>query len=99
MDTSGVFEMATKPRKPRINITVDNDLNDLLTELAELQGIPKATLISEYLYFLKPHLNTLVDTLKFIKGKKQSDISPFLEQFISEGHAVLDGLKKDMCDD
>ena len=27
-------------RKPRINVTVDDDMNELIAELAALQGIP-----------------------------------------------------------
>ena len=43
-------------RKPRINVTVDDDMNELIAELAALQGIPKATLITQYLDMLRPHM-------------------------------------------
>ena len=30
-------------RKPRINVTVDDDMNELLTALSKFEGKPKAT--------------------------------------------------------
>ena len=29
--------------KPRLNLSLDTDMNELIAELAALQGIPKAT--------------------------------------------------------
>ena len=34
-------------RKPRINVTVDDDMNELLTALSKFEGKPKATLITD----------------------------------------------------
>ena len=50
--------------KPRINLSVDEDLNELLTELAALQGIPKATLVTEYLNQLRPHMEEMRDAIR-----------------------------------
>ena len=43
-------------RKPRINLSVDDDLNQLLDELSQLTGKPKATLVMELLRESKPCL-------------------------------------------
>lgn len=57
-------------RKPRINVTVDDDMNELIAELAALQGIPKATLITQYLDMLRPHMVEIRDAIRMVNDKK-----------------------------
>ena len=57
-------------KKTRINLTVDDDMNQLLTELAELQGIPKTTLVYEYLEAMRPHMIEIRDAIRLVNDKK-----------------------------
>lgn len=56
--------------KPRINLSVDEDLNELLAELAALQGIPKATLIVDILEQMRPHFKELIEAMELVEQKK-----------------------------
>ena len=85
-------------RKPRINVTVDDDMNKLITELAALQGIPKATLITQYLDMLRPHMVEIRDAIKMVNDKK--DPSPQLRKMLLDGQQQLfDVIKEEFTDD
>ena len=56
--------------KPRINLSVDEDLNELLAKLAALQGIPKATLIVDILEQMRPHFKELIEAMELVEQKK-----------------------------
>ena len=57
-------------KKTRINLSVDDDMNELLMELAALQGIPKATLVTDYLDMLRPHMIEIRDAIRMVNEKK-----------------------------
>ena len=57
-------------KKTRINLTVDEDMNDLLVALAKLEGKPKATLIVDILEQMRPHLAGLIEAMKLVEQKK-----------------------------
>lgn len=85
-------------RKPRINISVDDDMNELLADLAALQSIPKATLITEYLNQLRPHMEEMRDAIRMINEKK--DPSKHLRNMLLNGQQnFLDILKEELKDD
>ena len=85
-------------RKPRINVTVDDDMNELIAELAALQGIPKATLITQYLDMLRPHMVEIRDAIKMVNDKK--DPSPQLRKMLLDGQQQLfDVIKEELKDD
>lgn len=82
-------------RKPRINVTVDDDMNELIAELAALQGIPKATLITQYLDMLRPHLVEIRDAIRMVNEKK--DPSPHLRKMLlNTQQDFLDVLKEEL---
>ena len=82
-------------RKPRINVTVDDDMNELIAELAALQGIPKATLITQYLDMLRPHLVEIRDAIRMVNEKK--DPSPHLRKMLMNTQQdFLDVLKEEL---
>lgn len=54
-------------RKPRVALTMPDDLNDLLDELADLQGVVKTGLIVELLVQMQPILETQRDALRSVK--------------------------------
>lgn len=82
-------------RKPRINVTVDDEMNELITQLAELQGIPKATLITQYLDMLRPHMVEIRDAMKLVKENKDPS-SPLLKMILSGQQDFLDLLKEEL---
>ena len=82
-------------RKPRINVTVDDDMNELIAELAASQGIPKATLITQYLDMLRPHMVEIRDAIRMVNDKK--DPSPHLRKMLLNTHQdFLDVLKEEL---
>ena len=85
-------------RKPRINVTVDDDMNELIAELAALQGIPKATLVVQYLDMLRPHMVEIRDAIRMVNDKK--DPSPQLRKMLLDGQQQLfDVIKEEFTDD
>ena len=74
-------------KKTRINLSVDVDMNELLMELAALQGIPKATLVTDYLDMLRPHMIEIRDAIRMVNEKK--DPSPHLRKMLLDGQQEL----------
>ena len=73
----------------RINLSVDKEMNDLLTELAELTGRPKTTIVKDFLDNMQPAMEMTRDGLKALKDNKS--ISPALQNMIN---LVEDGMKE-----
>jgi hypothetical protein len=85
-------------KKTRINLTVDEDMDNLLIELAALQGIPKTTLVYEYLEAMRPHMIEIRDAIRMVNEKK--DPSPHLRKMLLNGQQdFLDVLKEEFKDD
>mgnify|MGYP001346321869 CR=1 FL=1 len=85
-------------KKTRINLTVDDDMDNLLTELADLQGIPKTTLVYEYLEAMRPHMVEIRDAIRMVNEKK--DPSPHLRKMLLDGQQDLfDVIKKEFTND
>ena len=57
-------------QKPRIALTVDNDLNDLLQDLSVLMKRPKSTIITDILVDVTPMLKDLKEALELAEQKK-----------------------------
>ena len=84
--------------KPRLNLSLDTDMNELIAELAALQGIPKATLVVQYLDMLRPHMVEIRDAIRKVNEKK--DPSPHLRKMLLDGQQDLfDVIKKEFTDD
>lgn len=85
-------------KKTRINLTVDEDMDNLLIELAALQGIPKTTLVYEYLEAMRPHMIEIRDAIRMVNEKK--DPSPHLRKMLLDGQQdFLDVLKEEFKND
>ena len=85
-------------QKPRIALTVDDDMNELLTEIATLQGIPKSTLIVQYLDALRPHIVEIREALRLVR--QQKDATPHLRKMLLDGQQDLfDTIRKEFTDD
>lgn len=57
-------------QKNRVNLTLDDDLYATLTKLSELTGTPKATIVSDFLADVKPHLDLSIDLIKKLKANR-----------------------------
>ena len=51
-------------QRPRVALTMPDDLNAIFDRLSELQGIPKTKLIVELLDIYKPILNETIKALE-----------------------------------
>ncbi|WP_201604890.1 hypothetical protein [Psychrobacter immobilis] len=59
-------------QKPRIALTVDEDLHTILEDLSRLTKTPKSKIIVDILKDAAPHLQELVTALKAVEEKKDS---------------------------
>lgn len=59
-------------RKPRIALTVPDDLHDILDHLSDLTGTPKTKLILEILEQSKPVFQHMISALEQIKESKEN---------------------------
>ena len=57
-------------KKTRVNLTVDDDLNAVLDSLAEMEGIPKATMIVNILEEMRPYFSDLLAAMQLVEQKK-----------------------------
>ena len=70
-------------------------MNELLTEIATLQGIPKSTLIVQYLDVLRPHMVEIREALRMVQ--QQKDATPHLRKMLLDGQQdFLDVLKEEL---
>lgn len=83
-------------QKPRIALTVDNELNDILEDIKELTNTPKSTFITEFLNDAKPLLIDLRDALKLAQEKK--DYMPSLMKMTASANAKAAEINSGMSD-
>lgn len=84
-------------QKKRINLTVDDDMNKLLDDLAELTETPKARLIMNFLREAEPALKTMRKAL--ITAQKSRDKIPFaLAELASDANARVAIINAQMAD-
>jgi predicted DNA-binding protein len=75
----------TDRERIRINLSVSKEMNDLLSELAELTGRPKATIVRHFLHDIQPAMEMTRDGLKALKSNES--VAPTLASMLS----VVDG--------
>ena len=81
-------------QKPRIALTVDDDLNALLEDLSVLMKKPKSTIITDLLNDVKPMLTDLKDALELAEQKK--DIKPVLARMTASANIKASEMNNDM---
>lgn len=86
------FKMPSQ--KPRIALTVDNDLNTLLEDLSVLMKKPKSTIITDLLVDVTPMLTDLRDALQLAEQKK--DIKPVLARMTASANIRASEMNNDM---
>lgn len=88
----GYLDMSNQ--KPRIALTVDDDLNKLLEDLSVLMKKPKSTLITDILVDITPMLTDLRDALQLAEQKK--DIKPVLARMTAKANIGTAEMNNDM---
>ena len=88
-------------RKPRVALTMPDDLNALFDRISELNGTPKTKLIVELLQAYEPVLTEMLDTLEKIHADKenaQKIIKQFGQNLVMEASSILGDVSKEVQD-
>ncbi|EHU1352406.1 hypothetical protein A1013_RS18145 [Acinetobacter baumannii] len=88
-------------RKPRVALTMPDDLNALFDRISELNGTPKTKLIVELLQAYEPVLTEMLDTLEKIHADKenaQKIVKQFGQNLVMEASSILDDVSKEVQD-
>lgn len=84
--------MSQKQRN-RVNLTLSDDLFETLSELSDLSGKPKATIIHELLDELVPQLKVSIDLIKKLKSNQiqMTDAKKtFIDMLMEVGDVIHD---------
>ena len=88
-------------RKPRVALTVPDDLNALFDRISDLNGTPKTKLMIELLEAYKPVLEEMLDTLEKIHADKenaQKIVKQFGQNLVIEASSILGDVSKELRD-
>lgn len=88
-------------RKPRVALTMPDDLNALFDRISELNGTPKTKLIVELLQAYEPVLAEMLDTLEKIHADKenaQKIVKQFGQNLVMEASSILGDVSKEVQD-
>lgn len=81
-------------QKPRVNLTISHELNDLLQDVAVLMKKPKSTIIVDFLDEITPMLKDLKQALELAEQKK--DIKPTLARMTASANVKTAEMNNDM---
>ena len=81
-------------QKPRVNLTISHELNDLLQDVAVLMKKPKSTIIVDFLDEITPMLKDLKQALELAEQKK--DIKPTLARITAAANVKTAEMNNDM---
>ena len=82
-------------KKTRIALTVDDELNHVLSELSDLTGEPKTKLICDVLNDIMPVYKELVESLK--QAKKTKDTLPVLAKWSAKANQQVAVMNNEMA--
>lgn len=68
----------------RTNLTLDPELDALITEISDLREIPKTRVITEILEESKPQLMVVRDALNAIKNNEKLDLDQVLSKMLGD---------------
>lgn len=88
-------------QRPRVALTMPDDLNAIFDRLAELQGIPKTKLIVELLDAYKPILNETIKGLEKIEADKSNAVQiakEFGQSVLLDATAALGSISREVKD-
>lgn len=83
-------------QKPRIALTVPDDLNELLDSLSKLTGEPKSTMITGFLVDMQPVLQEMENAL--IQAKQLKDSMPSLARLTALANSHTAVMNNEMSD-
>ena len=83
-------------QKSRLNLTLDDDLNETITRLAELMGKPKASLANFLLGQMQPVLIDMANALEDVQNKKNA--LPHLVKMSAMANQGTANINSDMAD-
>lgn len=87
-------------RKPRVALTLPDDLNALLDQVADYQGAPKTKLITEILLECQPILEQMLSAYKLIQENKEGTadiIKNFGAQAVADASSKTTSLAQDVA--
>ena len=74
-----MMQVMTMPsRKPRVALTLPDDLNAILDQVSDYQGTPKTKLITDILLECKPIFEQMLSAYKLIEENKEAFTKPNL---------------------
>lgn len=73
----------------RTNLTLDPELDALITEISDLRAIPKTRVITEILEESKPQLEIIRDALKTIKNNEAVSLDQVLSKMLGNSFKNL----------
>lgn len=79
-------------RKPRVALTMPDDLNTLFDRISDLSGEPKTKLIIELLETYQPVLVDMLETLEKINADKENSqkiLKQFGQNLVLEASSIL----------
>lgn len=88
-------------QKPRIALTVSDEINDTLERLYKLTGTPKSRLIVEMLEQYVPVLEQVIETMEKIKKDKENGkqiAKQFAQDMLFDSHEMLGAIAKEAKD-
>ena len=88
-------------RKPRVALTMPDDLNALFDRISDLNGTPKTKLIVELLQAYEPVLTEMLDTLEKIHADKenaQKIVKQYGQNLVMEASSILGDVSKEVQD-
>lgn len=88
-------------QKPRVALTIPDDINDILDRLSKLTLVPKTKLIVEMLQQYAPVFEKTITALEQIQADKENgpDIAKkFAQDLIFDGHELLVQVAKEARD-
>lgn len=83
-------------QKPRVALTLDDDLKNVIADLSDLTGKPQARIITDFLKETYPALVALRDALQDVKEKKNA--IPHLAKmasYVNEQSAIVNSSMSD----
>lgn len=86
-------------QKPRLNLTLPDDLNDRIVRLSELTGKSKSFLVVEMLHIYSPILEQTILALEQIKDNKENGkeiAKKFGIDMLAEANIVLGEFSKEI---
>lgn len=88
-------------QKPRLNLTLPDDLYATIQKLADLQGVPKTRIITDLLIQHQPILEAVIAALEQINADKANSVQvtkDFAQKLLLDANVLLGDMSKEVKD-